>query len=142
MRLVHSSEAGAVERDQAARLLTDRATLTRMVCRELAESDINGLDRRPQAALYLLLRWIVEQQSEHVRGEPRADDGLEQMIVPEGYEEIVSELKAGAQVCNALFMLFTADTALQATHDRERIQRHLVAYWERHSKPVSMPRQV
>ena len=142
MRLVHSSEAGAVERDQAISLLTDRAILTRMVCRELAESDLDSFDRRPRAALHLLLRWIAEHQSEHVRGEPRADNGLDQMVVPDGYQDIVAELKSGAQVCNALFMLYTADTSVQADHDRAVIKTRLAAYQDQHSRPVAMPHRV
>ena len=59
MKMVHSSVPGAVERDQAIRLLTERATLTRMVCRELLDSDIGKPDRRPQTALFQLLRHFL-----------------------------------------------------------------------------------
>jgi hypothetical protein len=142
MRLVQSSELGAVERDQAIRLLTERAVLTRMVCRELLDSDIHGSDRRPQAALYSLLRWIDENQREHVRIEPQADDGLEHMVVPEGYAELVPELEAGAKVCKALFMLFTADNGLQAAHDRATIKTRLTAYWEQHPHPFPIMRSL
>jgi hypothetical protein len=106
------------------------------------ESDIKSLDRRPQAALYLLLRWIAENQSEHLRGEPRANDGLDHMVVPEGYEKVVPELELGARVCHALFMLFTADNEIQAADDRAMIQTSLAAYWEQHPRPVPMPRVV
>jgi hypothetical protein len=138
MRLVRSSEVGAVERDQAIRLLVERATMTRMVCRELLESDIHTADRRPQTALWLLLRWISENQSEHVRFEPRAKDGLEQMIVPAGFEALWREIEVGADVCDALFMLFTADNSLQAEGDLARIQKRLAAYWERHQQPAAV----
>ncbi len=129
-----------MERDEAVRLLTERAILTRMVCRELADSDIRGSDRRPQTALFLLLRWIGENQSKHVHVEPRADDGLEQMVVPEGYAELVPEIEAGAKVCNALFMLFTADNGIQAENDCAVIERLLAAYWERRPLPIPIRR--
>jgi hypothetical protein len=38
IKLVRSSIAGHVERDQALHLLTQRALLTRIICRELLES--------------------------------------------------------------------------------------------------------
>jgi hypothetical protein len=142
MRLVRSSEIGAVEQDQAIRLLAERATLTRMVCRELMDSDLCGSDRRPQTALFLLLRWIGETQRQFVRIEPRADDGLEHMIVPEGYAELVPEIEAGSQVCNALFMLTTADNKLQADSDRAVIKARLATYWERHALPVPIIRRI
>jgi hypothetical protein len=53
-RLVNSSKPGEVERDQAVRLLTERAVLTRALCRELLESDGSFSDRRSSTALVLL----------------------------------------------------------------------------------------
>ena len=60
MRLVASSNPDAVARDQALHLLTERAVLTRAVCRELQDSvgDFGG--RRPRTALALLLRWVQD----------------------------------------------------------------------------------
>jgi hypothetical protein len=142
MKMVRSSVPGAVERDQAIRLLTERATLTRMVCRELLDSDIGKSDRRPQTALFQLLRWIDENMGEYVQVEPRAYDGIEQMIVPEGYQELVAEIGAGAKVCNALFMLMTADNNLQAQHDRAIIRDRLASYWAQHRLPVSVMRSI
>jgi hypothetical protein len=134
MRLVRSSEVGAIERDRAIRLLTERGTMTRMVCRELLDGDIQAVDRRSRIALSLLLRWISENQSEHVRFEPRPQDGLEQMMVPEGFEGLMLEIEVGAQVCDSFFMLLTADNRLQAADDRARIHARLAAYWERHHR--------
>ena len=142
MKMVRSSVPGAVDRDQAIELLTERATLTRMVCRELLDSDIGKSDRRPQTALFQLLHWIGENMGEYVRVEPRADDGIEQMIVPDGYQELAAEIGAGAQVCNALFMLLTADNGLQAQHDRRTIQDRLASYWKQHRLPVSVMRSI
>ena len=107
MRLVQTAEIGAVERDEAVRKLTERATLTRMVCREVLESNNPNIDRRPQVALFALLSWIVENHRQHIKIEPRAYDGLRHTIAPEGYTDLLVEIEAGTLVCHALFMLFT-----------------------------------
>lgn len=135
LKLVRSSLPGEVERDRDITLLTERAVLTRMVCRELADSDIGGYDRRPITALHQLLKWVFDNQRSHVHGEPRADDGLDCMVVPKGLEALFSEIKAGAEVCNALFMLTTADTGLQVNSDRARIKDRLSAYRQEYSGP-------
>jgi len=84
MRLVESSVPGAVERDQAIHLLVERAVLTRLVCRELSYG-VGGLpDRRSKTALFLLLQWIGGNLPE--RREPYPTDGIDQMVVPEGYQ--------------------------------------------------------
>lgn len=140
MRMVRSSVPGDVDRDKAIRLLVERATLTRMVCCELRDSGISELDMRPQVALFHLLRWVDENMRPHVRSEPHAGDGIEQMIVPEGYEKLVSEISAGAKVCDALFMLMTADSGLQAQHDREAIRDRLASYWAQHQSLVPVKR--
>jgi len=140
MRLVRSSIPGAVERDQAIWLLAERAVLTRMVCCELREADIGGSCRRPQAALSQLLQWINENLGKFVWIEAHADDGIDQMVVPAGYEQVVVEIRAGAQVCCALFMLSTADTLVQAEGDRAVIRKRLAAYWSQHPLPVAIAR--
>ena len=109
MRLVGSSNPGDVQRDTAVHLLTERAVLTRAVCRELAEStESNGSfgDRRPCIALSFLLRWILENlpHSFEFRAaagnlcqrEPRASDGIDQMVVPDGCESLLQEIRDGA----------------------------------------------
>ena len=140
MRLVRSSVPGAVERDQAIWLLAERAVLTRMVCCELRDADIGGNCRRPHVALSQLLRWINENLGKFVRIEARADDGIDQMVVPAGYEQLLVEIRAGAQVCRALFMLSTADTSAQAEGDRAVIRKRLAAYWLQHPLPVVITR--
>ena len=138
MRLIRSSVPGAVERDKAVRLLTERAVLTRMVCRELRDADIDSFDRRPRTALSFLLRWIHENMPDSVHVEPHSADGIDQMIVPDGYQDILEEIRAGAQVAEALFMLETADNSLQADGDRAIIRERLTAYWAKHPAPVAM----
>lgn len=135
MKLVRSSEPGAVERDAAISKLVDRAVLTRAVCTELRDGDGGFAHRRSRHALLLLLFWISDRQNEQVRGEPAADDCIDNMVVPKGYEPLVEEIKAGAKVCNALSMLLTADNGLQAERDRAVITKHLESYWQNHSVP-------
>jgi hypothetical protein len=138
MKLARSSEPGAVERDAAISLLVDRAVLTRMVCEELRDGDVRFAHRRSRNALFLLLRWIADNQSEWVSGEPGAGDGIDHMRVPEGYEGLLREIKAGAQVCKALFLLFTADNGLQAEDDRAAIKNEMTSYWANHLVPFAV----
>jgi hypothetical protein len=79
---------------------------------------------------------------EYVESEPRAGDGIEQMIVPEGYQELVAEIGASAKVCNALFTLLTADNGLQQQHDRAIIRDRLASYWTQLRLPVPVMRSV
>ncbi|MFN0021215.1 MAG: hypothetical protein ACKVP0_23450 [Pirellulaceae bacterium] len=138
--LVDSSQPGAVDRDRAIHLLTQRAVLTRSLCQELrdaASADFNG--RRIGVALGLLLRWVSENMPESVRVEPHPSDGIDQMVVPEMCQELVQEIRDGAAVGEALFMLYTADTPTQAQGDKERITKHLESYWAKHAGPVYSP---
>jgi len=139
MRLVRSSEPGAVEHDAALSLLAERAVLTRSVCRELAEAEKSYVTRRTQAALWGLLRWIGTNLPHSVRIEPRAGDGIDQMIQPSGSEGLVAEIRAGASVCSAFFMLLTADTKLQADQDTVTLRSELDDYWSKHSAPAAAP---
>ena len=87
MRLFRSSVPGAVERDQTIRLLSERAALTRMVCRELMDS-ADPADRRPHAALFILLSWITENRAEFSPLEAWAAEGLDRIIPPDGYADL------------------------------------------------------
>jgi hypothetical protein len=130
MRLVASSEPGAVERDAAAYLLQERAVYTRAVCRELLEEGkaLYG-GRRAYIALGHLFHWI----SATFPGlEPQGNTGLDKMVVPKGYETLLEEIRDGASVCDSLFMLKTADHAWEADEDRAKLQGALDAYWEKH----------
>ena len=138
--MVRSSVPGATDRDRAIRLLTERAVLTRMVCRELKDSDVQGNDLRAQTALSILLLWISDNLPESMRVEPRADDGIDQMIVPDGYAQLVSEIISGAQVGKALFMLLTADNRIQEQGDRENLKRAVAAYWAEHRVTIPVVR--
>ncbi|MFT3880739.1 MAG: hypothetical protein QM703_13875 [Gemmatales bacterium] len=136
MRLVRSSIPGHVELDNAIHLLSERAVLTRSVCRELLECEGNFADRRPRLALSHLLSWVQHHFPEHVHVEPHPSDGLKHMIVPDSYQLLYAEVLDGAYVSEALFMLMIADNSIQSSNDKKGIRERLDAYWSRHSKPV------
>jgi hypothetical protein len=139
MSLVGSSNPGDVDRDAAVRLLAERAVLTRAICRELLEV-VRGLgDRRPHVAMGLLLQWVTENLPESVRVEPHPSDGLDRMVVPDGLQDLFEEIRHGAEVGEALFMLWTADSQLEAQGDEARIRERLAAYWDKHPSAVRAP---
>ena len=138
-RLVNSSQPGAVERDHAVQLLAERAVLTRALCRELLDSDGRFNHRRPSIALSLLLQWVARNLPESVRVEPHPADGIDSMVAPDDCQELLREIRDGAQVGEALFMLLTADNSLQADGDRAVIQKRLSAYWANHSSAAAAP---
>jgi hypothetical protein len=149
MRLVGSSHPGDVERDAAVRLLAERAVLTRAVCRELVDAGDRFAERRQCVALAFLLRWIAENLPESLRfqsaagslcqREPHPSDGIDRMVVPEGCDDLLQEIRDGAQVADALAMLLTADNSLQARGDEAVIRDRLAAYWARHGAAVRAP---
>jgi hypothetical protein len=139
MRLVHSSVPGAVERDAALRLLSERAVLTRMLCRELVEAKGDLPDRRASTALSILLSWIAENFPQSVRIEPRPSDGLDQMAVSEEGRGLLAEVREGAGVGEALFMLMTADSSIAAKHDKVILKDRLESYWAKHGVAVRPP---
>lgn len=149
MRLVESSGPGDVERDTAVRLLAERAVLTRAVCQELVQAGGRFTDRRPCVALYFLLEWIRRNLPDCLQyraaagnlceREPRASDGLGEMVVPPGCEDLLQEIRDGADVGDGLGMLLTADTALQAKDEEAVLREKLAAYWARRPTAVRAP---
>ena len=139
MKLVASSNPGAVERDEAIYLLTERALLTRTVCQELlgAKGDLHT--RRPRVALGMLLIWIQEHFPESVFIEPHARDGLDAMAVPDDCQELMQEIRDGANVCESLFMLTTADTNSEVEHDEQQLRHSLDEYRDHHVETVNAP---
>jgi hypothetical protein len=149
MRLVESSNPGDVDKDTAVQLLAERAVLTRAICQELRDGSGNYAERRPCVALGFLLRWIQTHLPESFRfrnaaggigeREPRPSDGIELMVVPEGCDDLLEEIRDGAPVGDGLAMLLTADNALQARGDEAVIRERLEAYWAKHAKTVRAP---
>ena len=139
LRLVASGQVGAVERDEALYMLACRAVLTRTVCQELRESGGNFGGRRPRIALDMLLDWIAENYPNSVYIEPNSDDGIDEMVVPKECQELLGEIRDGAIVGSALFMLRTADKSYEAEEDCKNIQEKLNAYWQAHDSAVNVP---
>jgi hypothetical protein len=139
MRLIGSSIPGAVERDAALRLLSERAVLTRMLCRELLDAKAHLPDRRAVTALSMLLGWIALNFPESVRVEPHASDGLDRMVVPEGGQKLHAEVLDGSQVAESLSFLMTADTTRQSAQDEAVLRERLASYWAKHGVAVRPP---
>ena len=126
MRLVASSDPGAVDRWEAHRLLEERVVLAAAVVRELQRSDGEYTSSRCRAALDLLRRWVGERYEADV--ETHAGDGLTQMTVPDGDEDLMAELAAATEVGEALAMAWTADTRRELEGDEAVIRRLLERY--------------
>lgn len=126
MRLIDSSEPGAVSRDQAMWLLHERVVLTTSVCRELRRCNGEYVDSRARAALDLLRRWIGAHWPPEL--ETHAKDGLDKMVVPYGAEHLMTEIRIGSEICDALAMLWTADTQSEFKGDSARIGELMEAY--------------
>lgn len=126
MRMIDSSDAGAVARDQAMWLLRERVVLTTSVCRELRRCNEKWTDQRARAALDLLRRWIAARYE--IKVETHASDGLDQMVVPPEGEALMTEIRIGSEVCEALAMLWTADTQGEFRGDSERIAGLMATY--------------
>jgi hypothetical protein len=90
-------------------------------------------------ALEILLQWIWQHLPDSVRIEAHPADGIDRMIVPDGCERLLEEVRAGAQVGEALSMLLTADNPLQARGDEAVIRERLEAYWKTHGSAAPAP---
>jgi hypothetical protein len=128
-----------VARDAALRLLSERAVLNRMLCRELIEANGHWPDRRSSTALSILLKWVAENFPDSIRVEPRPADGLDQMIVSEEAQILLAEVRAGAQVGEAFFMLMAADNSIQSEHDKAILRERLANYSEHHAVAIRPP---
>lgn len=126
-------------RRESLLLLNARAVLTRLVCQELLASNGDFENGRCLVALNLLLKWIQENFPESIVFEPRAGDGLDQMFVPDDSVGLFEEIKAGVQVCDALWMLTFSDTPSETTSDKLRISGCLSEYWSKHAEVAHAP---
>jgi hypothetical protein len=127
MRLVASSNPDDVSRDQALR------------CRELLDSGgvFNGM--RPLTAIALLSRWVKRTFPEiEPLGGLAVSYGLDDMVVPEGCEDMLREIQDGAEVCEAFDLLIYGDTC-DVESDNEAIAKSLDAYWKAHAQIVHTP---
>jgi hypothetical protein len=61
------------------------------------------------------------------------------MAIPAGCEQALEEIRDGTEVCDALWMLLTADTESQAAGDAERLVEYLDYYWSCWQEPATLP---
>jgi hypothetical protein len=85
------------------------------------------------------LDWVRSNSAASVKVEPHAGDGIDQMLQPPRTEAVVAEIRAGANVCEAFFMLLTADTGYQADADKARLRSELDDYWTKHPSVANVP---
>jgi len=93
---------------------------------------------RPLTALALLSRWIKNTFPETEPLGWAATEWLDDMVVPEGCEDLMREISDGAGVCEALLMLVYGDTC-DVESDNEAIAKSLDAYWKAHAQIVHTP---
>lgn len=136
MELVASSDPSAIEHFKALSLLLQRAVLTRMVCRELIDKPEPKITRssRASAAMNLLTAWVASTLVATDDISPWS--AIDEMLVPEGCDDLIEEIRDGAKVCEALSMLDSADTYSEWRGDMSRIEASLDAYWSKHGAPA------
>ncbi len=126
MSLVESSEPGAVKRHELTPAGGARGAHPPR--RELLDGAGHPPNRRAKAELFLLFQWVGGNLPECLRGEPCPADGIDQMVVPEGYDKLLEEIR----VARAYFMYLMADS----TADKEKIPHLLASYWNQHGASV------
>ena len=145
MRLVESSEPGEVPRAEARRLLCERLALAAAVCHALEDDSGQLVSKTSSAALGLLRRWVREHHPTE-GPETLVGDGLKQMQVPPGDEDLYQRLRAATFVCGRLAWLYTADTSLEYDQDGWELEASL-EWWRRRegellpppTRPVNRP---
>ena len=133
IKIVYSTTPGAVERDEAIRLLTMRAVMTRMVCREASECNGKFLHSRPGASLWLLGQWLVDNwpEEEYLWGQRYST--LNPTLVPDDCRDLADEIIDGGLVCDEIRGIQTSDNDSEYQSDSIRINEALKNYWGKHS---------
>lgn len=108
-------------------LLRQRAVLTRAVCHEVSLERTNADGLRSRAALDLLLGWI---RAHFVCGDSDVHPGdhLPSMVVPPSGKALYDDIRAGVPVCEALWMLWTADTQGEYASDSADLADKVAAW--------------
>lgn len=109
MKLVASSNSADMSNEGARKLLCERLALANAVCHALDEDSGRLVSATSRAALDLLRSWVREHHSTD-GPETKVGDGLEQMQVPAGDENVHQRLLTATSVCGQLAWLYTADT--------------------------------
>ncbi len=127
LRLVDSSEPNAVTRFNVQAHYTQRLVLSSAVCHELkhAAGEIVG---RPRAALELLGWWMRSVYDLPKNRDVNYAHGLDDPLLTKYASDVKGELVAGARVCAALAMAFTADKEWELESDMRDIRNVLDAF--------------
>ncbi len=128
MRLIESSDPDQVVRHKVRSHYTQRLVLVAAICRELRQHPDDLVGGRPQAALNVLNLWMVEAYDLPRNRDIDYQHGLDDPRLAEYASDIQRELELGTKVCEAYFMLFTADTKGEYDSDHTRIRERLDHY--------------
>ena len=122
-----ASDAGDWE---LRRLFKELAVLTSSVCRELQREDVSGdiATSRSQAAYGLLMRWMRETYGLPANRDVDFRYGLDDPRPREVAFDLLNELKAGAEVCEALSMVYSAGVRLEFERDIATLRKRLNAF--------------
>ncbi|HET9646618.1 MAG TPA: hypothetical protein VFP34_00095 [Microlunatus sp.] len=132
MRLVASSDPGAVANFDAKSLICERLVLANAVCNALDSCGGNYAETLPRTALELLRRWVGARYEKDV--ETHASDGLKEMIVPPGAEGLMEQLRIATGVCEDLAFLWTADTRSEYESDSKELSESLDCWRQERDK--------
>lgn len=128
MRLIDSSDSEQVTRYNVRSHYTQRLVLVAAICRELQQHPDDLVGGRPQAALSVLNLWMVEAYDVPPNRDIDYKYGLDDPRLAKYANDLQRELELGVAVCEAFFMLFTADTQGDYERDRARIGERLDHY--------------
>ncbi len=128
MRLVESSNPEQVVRYNVRSHYAQRLVLVAALCRELHRHPDDPVSDRPQAALNVLSQWMVEAYDLPSGRGIDYKHGLDDPRLAKYASDMQRELELGTKVCEAYFMLFTADTQYDYDSDQASIRRWLTAY--------------
>lgn len=126
MRLVESSDPEQVIRHNVRSHFTQRLVLVAAVCRELQYHPDDLVGGRPHAALDVFNLWMRHAYDD--LPDNRDIDyryGLGDPRLAQYADDLQGELELGTRVCEAFFILFTADTQGEYDGDRRRIRERL-----------------
>lgn len=127
-RLVESSNPDAVSRFEVRAHYTQRLVLTASLAQEL-NRDTQRLVNPRSGAAFELLAWWMRTVYDLPGGDIKYTRGLDDPKLSEFASDIADELRAGAAVCDALAMLYTADKDWEYEGDAERLRASLRSYF-------------
>lgn len=128
MRLVDSSDPGAVARYDIEVHYTQRLVLTAGVCQELRRSSDNLSALRPQNALSLLAQWMRASYELPKNRDVDYMHDLTNPLLRETVPQLEDELVAGSEVCAALAFSYTADHSWELEKDQRKVRGLLRGY--------------